>query len=193
MYVIYSKRCIRINYLEEKEINGKIYRLVELRNRKKYVSYDGSFINPYRPNQKVTFYYNHDGYPCCGGGIPAHLYVANAWVDGYFDGAEINHKDFNRENYNASNLEWVRHSDNIIYSVNNNSDVWNASKQGINNGRATFTENEVINIRKLYDNGYNVAEIIRMYYPKLIHAKDYKNIYSTFSNICKRRTWKHIA
>ena len=48
--------------------------------------------------------------------MPVHLYVAYGWVDGYFDGAEVNHKDYDRSNYNADNLEWVSHIDNVHYS-----------------------------------------------------------------------------
>lgn len=178
--------------MEEREFNNKVYRLVTLRNRSKWVSKDGDFINPYR-NQKVTFHYNQDGYPCCGGGVPAHLYVAHAWVDGYFEGAEVNHKDFDRTNFKSDNLEWISHSNNIRYSVKQNSEIWNKSKHGIHNGRATFSEDDIKNIRKLYENGYSVADIVRVYYPTLKTAKDYHSIHSTFLNICKRRTWKHIA
>lgn len=46
------------------------------------------------------------------------MYVAHAWVDGYFDGAEVNHIDYNRENYSADNLEWITHNQNIKHSVN---------------------------------------------------------------------------
>ena len=42
--------------------------------------------------------------------------VALAFVPGYFDGAEVNHKDCNRTNDCASNLEWVTHYDNIAYT-----------------------------------------------------------------------------
>ena len=64
----------------------------------------------------ASIYYNLDGYPCFGGGIPVHLYVATGWVDGYFDGAEVNHKDYDRTNFCADNLEWVTHLDNIHHS-----------------------------------------------------------------------------
>lgn len=173
-------------------INGKEYREVTLRGRTKLIASDGDAINPIRRNQECTIHYNRDGYPCFGGGVPVHLYVAHGWVDGYFDGAEVNHKDFNRENYNSNNLEWVTHLDNISYSVENNSECWNASKAGVNNGRCTFTEEQVIKIRELYDNGMSVADIVRLDYPELIHASDYKSIHSTYLNICKRKTWKHI-
>lgn len=97
-------------------IDGKEYREVTVRGRTKLISRDGSAINPTHRNQKATIHYNSDGYPCFGGGVPVHLYVARAWVDGYFEGAEVNHKDYDRSNYHADNLEWVTHIDNVRYS-----------------------------------------------------------------------------
>lgn len=168
------------------------YRLVNIRNRSKYVSKDGKVINPFR-NQKATIYYNEDGYPCCGGGIPLHLYVAYGWVDGWFEGAEVNHKDFNRNNYNADNLEWVTHQDNVKYTCLHNQEKVSESKRGENNGRTTFSNDDIIKIRALYKNGKTVAEIIKIFHPELQTAKDYHNIHSTFTNIVKYKTWKHIC
>lgn len=172
-------------------INGKEFRAVTLRGRTKLIAKDGEAINPKRRKQKATIHINQDGYPCYGGGVPVHLYVAHAWVDGWFEGAEVNHKDFNRMNYNADNLEWISHTENIRHSRDNNP-KWNESKQGINNGRATFTEEEVLKIRQLYDSGMSVADIVKIDYPELVHAKDYKSIHSTYLNICKRITWKNL-
>lgn len=177
--------------MKEEIINGKIYREVTLRGRTKLIAADGSAINPHKRNQKATYHINQDGYPCYGGGVPVHLYVAYAWVDGWFEGAEVNHKDFNRMNCNASNLEWVTHEENVRYSRDNNP-IWNYSKQGVNNGRATFTEDQVLQIRKLYDNGMSIADIMRIDHPELIHSKDYKSLHSTYLNICQRKTWRHI-
>ena len=42
--------------------------------------------------------------------------VAREFVDGWFEGAEVNHKDFNRANPAWWNLEWLSHKDNIAYS-----------------------------------------------------------------------------
>lgn len=173
-------------------INGIEYREVTLRGRTKLIAKDGSAINPYRRNQKATVNYNQDGYPCFGGSVPVHLYVAHAWVDGYFKGAEVNHKDFDRTNNNADNLEWVTHKENLEYSMKNNSEKWNASKQGINNGRATFTEDEIRSIRRMYDNGLSIADIVKTFYPALKTQKQYHSIHSTFYNICKRLTWKNL-
>lgn len=48
-----------------------------------------------------------------------HTLVARAFLDGWFDGAEVNHKDFNRTNNSSGNLEWVTHADNIQYTISN--------------------------------------------------------------------------
>lgn len=173
-------------------IDGVEYREVTLRGRTKLITKDGTAINPHHRNQKATIHYNSDGYPCYGGGVPVHLYVAHAWVDGYEEGLEVNHKDFNRNNYHADNLEWVTHSDNIKYTQKYNTEVWNRPKQGIRNGRATFTEQDVYKIRELFDYGLSVADIVRIYHPELQTSKQYHNIHSTFDNICKRRTWKSL-
>ena len=173
-------------------VDGKEYKFIILRGRGKYVARDGSAINPYKKKQKCTIHYNQDGYPCFGGGVPVHLYVAHAWVNGYFDGAEVNHKDFNRENYNADNLEWVTHKENIDYTVRYNYDKVRQSKTGMNNGRANFTNDEILSIRKMYEGGSTIADIVRHFYPNLKTVKQYKNIHSTFANIVHRKTWKHI-
>lgn len=174
-------------------IDGKEYRLVTVRGRSKLIARDGSAINPHRRKQIASIHYNSDGYPCFGGGAPVHLYVAKAWVDGWFEGAEVNHKDFDRTNFNADNLEWITHRENILHSRNNNSDVWFESKRGVNNGRATFTEEEVKGIRKLYDNGMRIYDIMDIYRPNITDERKRRNAHSTFRNICKRITWKHIA
>lgn len=173
-------------------IDGEEYRYVELRHRGKYISKDGKAVNPYHKKQKCTIHYNSDGYPCFGGGVPVHLYVAYAWVDGYFDGAEVNHKDFDRDNYKAENLEWITHKENIAYTVKYNYERVCRSKTGVNNGRANFTDDEVLLIRKMYNDGSSIADIVRYFYPELKTQKQYKNIHSTFANIVHRKTWKYI-
>ena len=44
-----------------------------------------------------------------------HRLVAKAFVSGYFEGADVNHKDCNRQNNQASNLEWMTRRDNLKY------------------------------------------------------------------------------
>jgi len=45
-----------------------------------------------------------------------HRLVAEAYVDGWFEGAEVDHIDGDRTNNSASNLRWVTSSENTIYA-----------------------------------------------------------------------------
>lgn len=46
-----------------------------------------------------------------------HRLVGMAFVPGHFDGAVINHKDEDRTNNRADNLEWVTFADNLNYGT----------------------------------------------------------------------------
>lgn len=46
-----------------------------------------------------------------------HVLVAAAFVDGWFDGAEVDHIDNNRKNNAATNLQWVTHLENVSKSI----------------------------------------------------------------------------
>lgn len=45
-----------------------------------------------------------------------HRLVASLFVPGYFEGAVVNHKDLNKANNNADNLEWVTPSQNMLHA-----------------------------------------------------------------------------
>lgn len=70
---------------------------------------------------------NRDGYPVVSVKNSAlkkyrsytiHRLVALAWIknDDPIYKTEVNHKDFDRTNYNIENLEWINHVDNVRYS-----------------------------------------------------------------------------
>lgn len=46
-----------------------------------------------------------------------HRLVARAFVQGYFDGADVNHRDENKANNRADNLEWCNRQYNINYGT----------------------------------------------------------------------------
>lgn len=174
--------------MESKLIDGKEYRLVSVRGRTKWVSRDGDLINPHKPNQKVKEYkLNKDGYPITGGSIPVHLFVAHAWVDGYKDGLEVNHIDYDRTNYNADNLEWVTHEDNCKWSSKNYSEC----RKGSKNSRARFTEDEVKEIRQMHKDGMSVFDIIRQK-EGLTKYEDLRRASSTYYYMINGKSWKNI-
>ena len=59
-----------------------------------------------------------------------HRLVGKYFVDGYFEGAEIDHKDRNKHNNHYTNLEWVTHQENLHRSYSTmgpvrNYKLWN--------------------------------------------------------------------
>ena len=51
--------------------------------------------------------------------IKTHIAVAMTFVDGYDDGLVVNHKDGNKTNNFAENLEWVTKSENTFHAYHN--------------------------------------------------------------------------
>ncbi len=78
-----------------------------------------------RRNKLLKINLDRYGYPCvnlCRDGgywdYPSiHRLVAFAFVEGYFDGAVVNHIDGIKQNSVASNLEWITHGDNVRHAV----------------------------------------------------------------------------
>ena len=65
------------------------------------------------------------------GDIKIHRAVAKAFVPGYFEGAQVNHKDENKQNNRWDNLEWVSAKENANYGNRNKKCIEAAiSKQG---------------------------------------------------------------
>lgn len=62
-----------------------------------------------------------------------HTLVAEAFVPGRFDGAEVNHIDFDRKNNIPENLEWTTHGDNVRYSISAGRHYCNRDLTGENN------------------------------------------------------------
>lgn len=164
------------------------YKYVEVRGRGKFIDKHGNAYNPIRKNQKATIHINPDGYPCFGGGVPVHLYVAHAWVPGYFPGAEVDHIDSDRTNYDSSNLRWVSHKDNVEHATQ----VGNMSKYGEKNSRSVETYDTVCKIRYLFEDGYSVADIIKMLRPDInrnVDLNEYKRVHKRYSRMVKNETW----
>lgn len=68
--------------------------------------------------------YEHNGYLCIKlvdgdrkKGYLIHRLVAKYFVDGYFEGAVVNHRDSNTLNNDYTNLEWVTQKENVHHGI----------------------------------------------------------------------------
>lgn len=184
------KHFVEVNRVESKIINGKEYRLIYIRGRGKWISKDGDAYNPIRFNQKATIRINTDGYPCFGGGVPVHLYVATAWVEGWFEGAEVDHIDYDRSNYSAGNLRWVTHEDNIAHS-SKDENHYKGALSGEVNGRSVLTSDDVIMIKDMFDNGMTTMEVIKTLHPNLDFSQR-KRLWNRYNRVKTGETWATV-
>ncbi len=152
---------------------------------------DGNKRSPYHTEVKQRL--NKDGYLEVTLGETkhrntkrVHQLVAELFVKKPNDNKqtyEVDHIDRNRINNHYSNLQWLTHSENvkrIPLQVQSN------ARKAEHNGRATFTWEQIRQIRVWYQQGYSIAEITRLVYGADI---PYKYKWSTINNIVKNKTW----
>lgn len=162
------------------------FKEIELYGRMYKVSNYGRFIGA-RGELKQRL--NRDGYCEVTVGkdnnratVRVHRIVAKLFVKGESkEKNEVNHIDMNRANPRADNLEWVSHHENVLHSAKHGR--YKESTTGANNGRARLTDEDVIDIRMLFDNGIMTQKEL---------AKAYQVGWSTIHNICFRFTWTHL-
>lgn len=107
-----------------------------------------------------------------------HRLVAEAWVENPNNLPEVNHKDCNKLNNCADNLEWCTRGYNIGYTY----ETEGRSATGENNARCRATEIEVKHICELLQQGLAAATI-----------RDKGHDYSLVRAIKSRKNWSHIS
>ena len=118
-----------------------------------------------------------------------HRIVAELFVPNPNNLLEVNHKDCNRANANADNLEWISRLDNVRYSSEQGK--YSDSKKGLKNGRSKYTLEEIQRMRELYDNGMGVMDVIKEMYPTLTY-RERKNKWNAINGICKRVSYEDV-
>jgi hypothetical protein len=103
----------------------------------------------------------------------------------------VNHKDGNKKNNRADNLEWVTAKDNMKHAAETG--LWNPHHRkgkplphfrGEGNPRCTITEADVLGMRKLWRTGaMTLREIGKLF------GKRYESIHKVVSY----QRWKHVA
>ncbi len=111
-------------------------------------------------------YLNHAGYPTIAlqseGKRPkffVHRFVALAFVPGHFDGATVNHKDGDKANNNASNLEWVTLAENTRLQWRDGL----VNVRGERHPSAKLLDAQVVEIKRRLDAGENQTPLSREY------------------------------
>lgn len=107
--------------------------------------------------------------------VYVHRLVAAAFLGPCPEEHEVNHKDHDRNNNSASNLEYVTSSQNKLAAVKN-------GYRGTRRYNAVLNEDKVLTIRKLYADGWLVSEI----------AKAIGVSLSCAYHVAHNETWKHI-
>jgi len=179
---------INIAKKQKKEGGVKMKKEIEL-NGLVYLVYDnGDIYGPERGKLKQRL--NSDGYPIITVGkmdnrksIRVHRIVAELFVDkpNCDSPLEVNHIDYNRSNNHYTNLEWVSHIDNVLWS-SQNTDKYSVSHMGEKNGRSILLEQDVRDIRNMLNDGMSVSEI----------ARRYGRGWQTINHIKYGNTWKNI-
>ena len=105
--------------------------------------------------------------------------VAQQFIPNPENKPEVNHKDGNRLNNKVSNLEWMTRSENEKHAYDTG---LYTSRKGIDHPMSITNESDVIEMRKLYNEGVSKKQL----------ATDFKMEYSNVCKIIKRKAWVHI-
>lgn len=104
--------------------------------------------------------------------------VAAAFVPNPYNYKEVNHKDGNRFNNAAENLEWCDRKANCIHGLDNN-----LMAHGEKSCKAKITEEEMFEIKRLY----NETELSQEAIGKIFGISQ-----SQVGNIVRGESWRRI-
>ena len=153
--------------LYQVDSEGNIYSVIQDAHRRK------GMLKPYSNGTgywKVNLY-DHDG--VCKKKY-VHRIVAEAFVPNPFGFKEVNHKDLNKKNCAASNLEWCSRRQNLEHSYDHG-----MKRTCENHGSAKLNWNAVNDIR--------TKELSQKEYAEKYHVSQ-----STISAIQTNRLWKGV-
>ena len=95
----------------------------------------------------------------CGKIVPMHRVIAECFCEGYKPNLVVDHKDGNKQNNKAKNLEWVTQRENIIRARENNLQPTSTKTYS-----GKLTEEERNQVKELYDSGeYSQRELGKMF------------------------------
>ena len=107
----------------------------------------------------------------------SHKLVAEAFLGKKPEGCIINHKDFNKQNNNVSNLEYITQKENIRHAVRGGVHI-----TGSRVAHSKLTDEKVLVIKELIAKGI----------PNTVIGKRFGVTKSAISDIKRGWTWKHL-
>lgn len=112
--------------------------------------------------------------------VSVHRLVAEHFCENPNSYNVVNHKDSDRQNNNASNLEWTTNSGNAKHGFDYG---FRKGMKGVTNGGSILNTDKVIKIRELYyTKKYSQSKIAEMFSIKQTQV----------SRIVLRKQWQHI-
>lgn len=111
--------------------------------------------------------------------VTVHCLVAIAFVDGYFEGAQINHIDGVKTNNSPVNLEFCTSAHNVNHSIVTGL----RDNFGVKHWACKLTEDQVLEIRKLHSEGMTQTAL----------SKIYGLTIAAIGKVVNRKRWKDIA
>jgi NUMOD4 motif/HNH endonuclease len=111
--------------------------------------------------------------------VLVHRLVGKTFIPNPENKPQINHIDGNKKNNNVTNLEWVTQSENIRHAFDNG---MIKRYKGQKNPNSKLTEVEVLEIRRLRNEGWKQEDIANKF-----------DVHQTLiSAIDRKKTWTHI-
>ena len=107
-----------------------------------------------------------------------HRLVAEVFIPNPENKSQVNHIDGNKSNNHVTNLEWVTPAENMQHAIDTG-----LRSIGADITHSKLTEEDVIEIINLFDNGIIDSEI----------AKEFNVTAGVISSIRFGKTWKHVT
>lgn len=168
-----------------------------------YLVDDRGFVLSKRDKKPMKPSTNHHGYQIINimmngkrKGLGVHTAVARAFCDGFSPELQVNHKDGDKTNNRADNLEWVTAIENVRHSINelgfNNKEENNPNSKAVigkdkNSFEIVYSFPTLISAGRYFSNGNEKrARYIRDIIYKVINGgygkKTYKNCVWEYAN-----------
>lgn len=163
---------INIEVFKEKHINGFTYLVGD--NGTIMNKDTGNTLKPYKTRDGYLRVSVGKGKLCKKAYI--HRLVAMMFIDEFSDGLTVNHKDYNKENNNISNIECISREENASHSY-----MRNHPQIGETNVNAKLTYEQVKEIKSMLNNHTNKNISIM-----------FKVSPTTIYDIREERTWKNV-